>query len=75
MSLAQGIDWSKRGPVTSSCYCRCGCVFRSHAKNVKVGDRWWCVTQKPCPQCGSNEDVRRVSYDPESYTITKDDIG
>jgi hypothetical protein len=64
------IDWSAFGPtVQTTCFCRCGILFRSHAKAAKVGDRFLLVTQRPCPNCGRRDNCSRAGTDPEEFTI------
>lgn len=64
------IDWTQFGDtVTSTAYCRCGMVFRSHAKAVNIEGRWKCVSRIPCPQCGQHDNIYRVSTDPEQFII------
>lgn len=62
------IDWSPFDRLPEmTCYCRCGAVFRSHAKvalNVPG-----LVTRLACPACDKDNDCRRVSSDPETYKI------
>lgn len=49
--------------------CRCGKVFRSYAKGVSHDGSFRLFTETPCPSCGSDNDVRRASSGPESWTI------
>lgn len=64
------IDWSSFGPVvTTTCRCDCGREYRSHAKTVRLGDRWRAITQQPCPGCGRRDGCHRISGDPETWTI------
>ena len=65
------IDWSIfDGDPEATCYCRCGKVFRSHVKGMYTeGAR--SVSRKPCPGCGQNDDCNRISFDPESFTLTR----
>ena len=65
------IDWSIfNGDPEATCYCRCGAVFRSHAKGIyRVGYR--SVTRKHCPKCGQNDNCNRISFDPESFTLRR----
>lgn len=48
--------------------CGCGRVYRSHSRFSHIGSmiepRW------PCPGCGSRDDIRRASSDPELMTIS-----
>lgn len=72
--MTHAIDWSKFGPVSSTCYCRCDGAFRSHAKAVFVDGRAVCISQRVCPECGRNDNIYRVSHDPERVTLTRDDV-
>ncbi len=64
------IDWSDfDGDAESTCYCGCGAVYRSHAKSHRQGETITTVTRKHCPDCGSHTDCRRISSDPESFTV------
>lgn len=60
------IDWSTfdKHPE-SECGCRCGGVFRSHAKMQGIN----LVSRKPCPDCGANNNLCRVLFAPESFVI------
>lgn len=65
----QEIDWSTFDDLPESeCECRCGAIFRSHTKGI-YRDRVLAISRKPCPSCGRNNNLRRVSSDPESFTI------
>ena len=62
------VDWSVFDKYSeSTCYCRCGCVFQSHSKIDMELRR--SIARKPCPECGKNDDLRRVSSGPEIMTI------
>ena len=62
------IDWSVFDEYPEdTCSCRCGEVFRSHAKFVRDVSR--VITRKACPACGKNSDFSRIESDPEKYTI------
>jgi len=43
------------------CRCRCGKNFRSHAKITSRGGKLVTITQKPCPNCGKNDNCSRIS--------------
>lgn len=60
------IDWSKFTGAEDVCHCRCGKVFRSHAKFVIYVARM--ITKKKCPSCGKDNDCWRVTSDPETMT-------
>jgi len=54
-----------------TCDCRCGKTYRSHVKAV-MKEKLTLVSRKPCPNCGKTEDhLRRVSSDPEKWTINE----
>ena len=69
------IDWSVFDEFPeSTCYCRCGRVFRSHSKGVVIknkdnGHSFTVLTRKKCPVCGRNDSTYRVSSDPEVMFI------
>ena len=64
------IDWAPLQQYEeSTCYCNCGKVFGSHAKGVSTGAGFSVVSQRPCPSCGQNDDLRRVSSPPEKWTV------
>jgi hypothetical protein len=67
------IDWSghdKYSEHTNTC--RCGAVFRSHAKFVM--DKCRMVTRKPCPACGRDDDLSRCESDSEVETLRAGDV-
>ena len=65
------INWSIfDGDPEANCYCRCGKVFRSHAKGVYKGS-YRTITRKPCPGCGLNNDCNQISSDPESFSLSR----
>lgn len=69
------VDWSRfTGPVSTTCYCRCGVAYRSHCKTVKHNEVWLLVTQRSCPGCGRVDDCRRASSDPETFTIRSENV-
>jgi hypothetical protein len=66
------IDWSVFDAFPeNTCYCRCGTVFRSHAKFVTdAGDgKFGIVSRIACPACKLDNRLRQVSSDPEYMTI------
>lgn len=65
------VDWSVfAGDPERRCGCRCGAVYRSHAKAVFDDGDPAIVTQKPCPSCGLQEgNCWSVRSDPELYEI------
>ena len=64
------IDWSVFDQYPeSTCDCRCGARFRSHAKVVRDKENLVTVTRKPCPDCNENDNCNRVRSDPERYVI------
>lgn len=53
-------DWSKfDGIREQENFCRCGAVFMSHTKFARLQDKLRLITQKPCPRCGRNDNVKR----------------
>ena len=62
-----GIDWSKFTHSEDTCHCRCGEIFRSHAKYVATVKR--VITRKQCPECSKDDDCWRVASDQETMTI------
>ena len=65
------VDFSafENDPISQTMYCNCNAVYRSHGKLVMEPKPHY-VTLKPCPECGKNNDIRRVSNDPEIFTIS-----
>lgn len=68
------IDWSPFDKWSeNTCECRCGTVFRSHSKTVMTGatapGHLELRSRKPCPACGRDNLLVRVSSDPEVFTI------
>lgn len=62
------IDWSIFDKYPEdTCDCRCGKVFRTHSKFVAELSR--VITRKPCPDCGKNDNFRKISSDPEKWTL------
>lgn len=66
-SITMNIDWSEFTGAEDTCRCRCGKIFRSHAKFVMAAKGM--ITEKPCPHCGKNNDCRRVTSDPEVMEV------
>ena len=68
--MTEQIDWSKFKDFSEhTCECRCGVVYRSHAKGT-VEDGWKMTTQKPCPGCGETvNNCRKYECDTEIVTI------
>lgn len=63
------VDWSKfDGLPKPTVFCLCGEEYRSHAKYVMEPPPHM-ESQDPCPKCGKNDYIRKVSHDPEKYTI------
>lgn len=64
------IDWAVLEKYDkSTCYCFCEAVFESHAKGISLGDKFVMVSQQPCPACGQNDKLRRISSPPEEWRI------
>lgn len=66
------VDWTKcKKEVTTTCMCMCNTEFRSHGRvdyeTLKL------VSKNPCPNCGSSTNLRRISEDPEKWTIETSD--
>lgn len=61
------INWSKFTGPKDECLCRCGAIFHSHTKWVLDADR--VVSQDPCPRCGQNDNLQRVSSPPEIWGV------
>lgn len=62
------IDWSPFDALPeSTCECRCGAVWRSHAKTVVAPLPSWTgscvVARKSCPGCGRDDDLRSAQPD------------
>ncbi len=72
-TLVDAPTWQKQDEFPeSTCYCRCGAVYRSHSKVVNTPSGFVIVSRKPCPECGRDEgNLRRVSSDPEIMTLRK----
>jgi len=69
-SVADEIDWTVfDGNPEMTCHCRCGEVFRSHAKFY--GRIRHTVTRKPCPACGSHLDCNMIESDVETWGIRR----
>ena len=56
-----------------TCYCRCGHVFRSHAR-IDM-ERRRSISRKPCPGCEKHDELRRVTSDQEVWTVSSKDVG
>lgn len=70
-----GIDWTPFAKYEPN-YIRCSCggEFRSHVKGIMHEDSFIVVTRTPCPDCGSNSNVRQATSPRESYGINREDI-
>lgn len=66
-------DWSAIGRFNEhKNTCRCGAVYSSH---VKYSFAFTClITRKPCPQCGSDRDIRKSEQGPDVETLHPDDV-
>lgn len=68
-SAAGDTDWSSVDRFhESTCTCRCGAVFRAHAKCVRAPAPRL-IARKRCPSCGRDDDICRISSGPELMTI------
>jgi len=57
------------------CECRCGDIYVSWAKLINLGTQSpGIVTEKKCPGCGRDDDLRVIRSLPENYTIKPEDI-
>ncbi len=62
------IDWAAQDKYPEdTCTCRCGTVYRTHARMIMVPTPN-IVARKPCPACGGIA-LTRASSDPEAMTI------
>lgn len=66
----ENVNWNEiQGE--STCYCRCGSVFRSKNKTVthypNMIPMLAQVTEKNCPKCGKFDNYRRIVADRESF--------
>ncbi len=69
------IDWSVfDGDPELTVECRCGAVYRSHAKAIRDAGELCVVCRKACPKCGASTNPRRLSSDPERYVIGPKDV-
>jgi hypothetical protein len=67
--MNEPIDWTDfDGTSEQTCRCRCGTVFRSHAR-VRYDAGIRPIARKPCPGCGKSDDLWAISSDPELFTI------
>lgn len=71
--MSTPFDWSKFDTFPeSTCYCRCGAVFRSHGRAAMTPPPPHAVSRKPCPKCGKSDDITRIQSDPESMTLGRE---
>ena len=62
-----GNEWAGHDQFSeSTCFCRCGAVFRSHSRYSMVKGL---ISRKPCPTCGETTTLVKASSDPEHMTI------
>lgn len=62
------IDWGMfKEESDTTCYCRCGKIFRSHAMYAK--DLQKVISKDKCPSCLKNDNCWRYQSDPESLTL------
>lgn len=70
------IDWSPFDALPEmTCHCRCGAIYRSHAKGVRADGEIAMISRQPCPQCGSNQNLWKIASEPEIWRIATDDVG
>ncbi len=56
--------------------CRCGGRYSSYVKGIWVAeDEYKMHSQRPCPNCGKDDDIYRAASEPESFTVTAADVG
>jgi len=68
--MSTEVDWSQFDQAPeSTCYCRCEATYRSHTKLIRDQDQLKHITRSPCPGCGRNDNLRRISGDPEHMEI------
>ena len=60
-------DQIRKNGDPPECQCRCGAIFHAYAQMDM--DARKSITETPCPGCGKNDNVWRVSYPPEKFTI------
>jgi hypothetical protein len=68
--MSYKIDWSIfDGDEENICYCRCGAVYRSHTKMIKVSTNSLdLISRKPCPACCEiKNNLRKVQGLPERW--------
>ena len=79
METLPNIDWSDFDgdpEQTIMCHCDWGkAIYRSHAKHIWEGEFKGAWSRKPCPHCGSHNNIFSVKSDPEVWVIKKEDIG
>jgi hypothetical protein len=65
------IDWTVFDQYPENTIeCRCGAVYRSHAKMAESGGRLVLYSRKPCPACKESVgNARAVRGDPEEVVI------
>lgn len=67
---APKIDWSAfTWPIDQTITCRCGELFRAHAKFSNQEEGPGVFSQIPCPSCRSYGPHARSEGDPKSFTI------
>jgi hypothetical protein len=64
------VDWTAFNKYSEDTIeCRCGAVYRSHAKAKLLETGFTVITRKPCPACGKDRGhVRSARTDPETWT-------
>lgn len=71
------VDWSVFDQFSEmTCYCNCGpfpgFTYRSHTKLVTTAEKKFLhVSRNPCPNCGSNCNLRGSSSDPEQVVVSR----
>jgi len=65
-----GIDWTGHSDYPPDhCECKCGGRWDSHTKTIIHKGKMVIVTEKPCPKCGKNDEIRAVRGDWEQQII------
>lgn len=69
--MSPKIDWSIFDNMAENiCYCRCGIIYSSHIKIIRIDEDLALFSQKACPKCGKTKNhLRRVCSPPELETI------
>ena len=67
-------DWNTfDGIPENTCFCNCGTIFRSHSKGMMVNGKYKLITKKACPACNTTDNCRKISSDPELFTVGEEE--